>query len=106
MATPLYANLRDALAGLTRATWAEREPLLRKHEGAIALPALDASRLHQQVSDVWAATGGSGEPSTGKRVDVLRATLEMVARDIAVRPIMDLEVSASHISSTSNEQQL
>lgn len=91
MATPLYANLGDSLAALTRASWAQREPLLATHKGASALPALDAAELRQQVSDLWAHTG-HGEPSTGKRVDVLRATLEMVSRDVAVRPIMDGEV--------------
>lgn len=92
MATPLYATLRDDLVALTQSIWAAREPLLAAHEGPGALPPLDAEQLRQQVADVWARTNGSGEPSTGKRVDVLRSTLEMVARDVAVRPIMDAEV--------------
>lgn len=92
MATPLYASLRDELVALTQSIWVAREPLLAAHEGPSALQPLDAEQLRQQVTDVWARTSGSGEPSTGKRIDVLRSTLEMVARDVAVRPIMDAEV--------------
>ncbi len=92
MGTPLYTALRDSLGAFTAARWAAREPALANHSGTRALPPIDPDTLRGQVAELWAATG-TGEPSTGKRADVLRYTLEMVARDVAVRPVMTREVS-------------
>ncbi|GMK56238.1 hypothetical protein CspeluHIS016_0300780 [Cutaneotrichosporon spelunceum] len=92
MGTPLYNALSEALVSFTAASWAVREPALANHSGSAALPPLDPDVLKAEVAKLWTTTG-SGEPSTGKRADVLRFTLEMVARDLAVRPVMNRELA-------------
>ncbi|BEJ11678.1 hypothetical protein CspHIS471_0201380 [Cutaneotrichosporon sp. HIS471] len=97
MSTPLYTALSDALGSFAAASWAAREPTLAGHSGPQALVPLDRELLKEQVTQLW-ATIGSGEPSTGKRADVLRYTLEMVARDLAVRPVMNRELTEPETS--------
>lgn len=89
----LYTVLADGLSSLATASWATRAPLLGSANGPAPLPPLDAGSLRAEVEKVWAAAGGGESSSGGRRLDVVRSTLDLVGRDVAERPVVDGLVS-------------
>ncbi|KAL1412514.1 hypothetical protein Q8F55_000260 [Vanrija albida] len=85
----LYTTLADGLSALASASWAAREPLLAAAAGPAPLPPLDEEQLRAQVEAVWTAAGGGESSSGGRRLDVVKSTLDLVGRDVAERPVVD-----------------
>lgn len=84
----LHALLRDELSSLAKSTSTSRSAALKKHAGAGSLPPLDGTKLRESVKNAW-DTATAAASSSSKSRDVLRSTLDLVGRDVAVRPVMD-----------------
>lgn len=93
---PMYTTLRDELDALVAANWSTRQARLPSHAGAGALPPLPAGQLRNQVRDVWARLAQQ-EPSSSKRAEVIRSTMDLVGRDLAVRPVVNLDVGRGRL---------
>lgn len=89
-ATTLHANLRTDLLGVLGSLGQKRQTELKKHKGPEALKPLDADDLRKQVDAIWSKNYDEGPSS--RRPDVLRTTLDLVGRDLALRPIVTGEV--------------
>ncbi|WOO82222.1 THO complex subunit 1 [Vanrija pseudolonga] len=85
----LYTTLADGLSSLATASWETRTPLLSAATGPGPLAPLDPAELRAEVEKVWAAAGGGESSSGGRRLDVVRSTLDLVGRDVAERPVVD-----------------
>lgn len=89
-ATTLHSSLTDDLSGLLGTLGKKRQTELKKHKGAAPLKPLDADDLRSKVDAIW--TKNHDEGPSSRRPDVLRGTMDVVGRDIALRPVVSGEV--------------
>lgn len=90
-ATTLQSSLTKDLSGLLGTLGKKRQTELKKHKGAGPLKPLDAADLRAKVDAIWSKNHDEGPSS--RRPDVLRGTMDVVGRDIALRPVVNGEVS-------------
>lgn len=90
-ATTLHSSLTSDLSGLLTTLGKKRQTELKKHKGSAPLKPLDEADLRTKVDAIWAKNHDEGPSS--RRPDVLRGTMDVVGRDIALRPVVSGEVS-------------
>lgn len=86
----MYAKLRDELEALSTTSWTERQAELASHTGPAALSPLDAATLTSHVKGIWSSI--PHDASSSRHAEVVRSTLDLVGRDIAVRAVVNGKV--------------
>lgn len=89
-ATTLHASLTKDLSGLLATLGKKRQTELKKHKGAAPLKPLDADDLRSKVDAIWSKNHDEGPSS--RKPEVIRGTMDVVGRDIALRPVVAGEV--------------